>query len=331
MTISSTTDSHDEDFRPSIADAIGVIAEVGQRFVELKERQERSARSWALMRRTALATFVIAGLGAAAFRPGIFSGVDTMPHGQSIAVLSMTGPIGGENASNADTLVPVIRSMCENEAVSGLVIRISSPGGSPTDAERIGSSLSSCGRQKKRVVAVIEGMGASAAYMVALNADSIWVNRYGTVGSIGAVMRSLNVADLAGRAGVSERVIASGELKGGNGLWTPNTEGQTAHYQTLVDGVAGLFEAEVRARRGDRLKVTADMWSGRTWLAGEAKALGLVDEVGVFEDAILSEFGDVPTYEVVLDEPSAAPFDLEGLTKRIGAHVVAELTAERIE
>jgi len=315
----------------SIAESIQTTTDLLVGVIEQSEQRIKNENTWSTFKRSFIVcALIVASLGYAALY-GPMVGFRSGPKEPSVAVIRVAGPIGGMHTSNADTLVPLIRRVCADSNVSGLVMRISSPGGSPTDAERIGSSVAECRGEGKRVVAVIEGMGASAAYMVALEADSIWSNRYGLVGSIGAVMRTMDASELAGRVGLAERVYASGEQKGAGGLLTRSTKAQAESSQGLVDEVGEMFKADVRSRRGDRLKETPDMWSGRTWMAGEAHAIGLIDGVGVFEDIYESEFGEAVKYEVAVRQTLQERLSLEDMLKRVGVHVVSGLSETRIE
>ena len=62
--------------------------------------------------------------------------------------------------------------MFRNPNVKGVVLHIDSPGGAPVEAERISTAITTLkAKHKKEVVAIINNIGASAAYMIALNAD----------------------------------------------------------------------------------------------------------------------------------------------------------------
>ena len=326
----STTGS-DQDALSRIAQSIESTADLLAGVIEQQEQRIRNENTWSTVKRTAALTAIIGFAIAYITLYAPMAWKSRGPAEKSVAVLNIQGRIGGVNTSNADTIAPAIIRACANPNTAGLVLRINSPGGSPSEAERIASAIGGCRENGKRVVAVIEGMGASAGYMLALEADTIWANRYGMVGSIGAVMRSIDGSELAGRLGLRERVYASGGQKSGGGILSPDTEEQKQAARDLVNAAGEMFRDDVRARRGDRLKETEDMWSGRTWLAREAKAVGLIDRVGVFEVAYREEFGDLPKYSVSTRPTFRGRMNLEEVTKRLASAVVTELTAERLE
>lgn len=285
----STPDFHDS----MLERAVGLLEDVGNAVM----RRAQEERRWQLLRRTVLSLFVLAGLAVwvAVYAP--LFGLGHAPTMPGVAVVPITGEIGGMGDARADLIVPRIQAACADDRMQALVLRISSPGGSPTGAERISQSLEDCrtGDHAKPVIAVIEGVGASAAYMIAIHADKIVANRYAQVGSIGAVMHAFDLSDTLGKIGVRQRTFASGDLKAGNSLFVANTPAQDELNQSLVDQVAAQFQAEVIAMRGERLKMESapDLFSGRTWIGPKALELGLIDEVGTYEEVLEANFKGV--------------------------------------
>lgn len=148
---------------------------------------------------------------------GAILGCGAGPSEKSLGVIPIHGEVGGGLAGSADPLVPVIGSPCESPLVHTFMLRISSPGSSPAETERIASSLdfccpTGCASKRKPVVAVIEQVGASAVYTVSMHADEVVASRYALVGSISAVTRSFDASDALNRHGVKERVHASVDL-----------------------------------------------------------------------------------------------------------------------
>jgi protease-4 len=68
-------------------------------------------------------------------------------------------------------------------------------------------------KHNKPIYAAIQNVGASAAYMIAMNTDRIYAGRYSLVGSIGAVMSSWDVHKALNKFDIHQDVYASGQLK----------------------------------------------------------------------------------------------------------------------
>ena len=172
--------------------ALEAFEDLADRFIDRELQNQR----WQLLRRSALSVLVLGVLAmwVALYAP-IF-GIRLGPKVAGVAVVPIAGEIGGRGGVSADLLVPQIQAACRSARMEAVILRISSPVGSPSEAERIGQALDACRSQdtSKPVIAVIEGMGASAAYMVAMQADEVVANRYALVGSIGAVMRTFDAS-----------------------------------------------------------------------------------------------------------------------------------------
>ena len=299
------------------------VVEVAEDALGQFASRQREERRWQIVRRTCLTLIGLMFIAAWVKLYAPILGLNGAARLPGVAVVPIAGDIGGRGGAQADLLVPQIRAACENPQMEALVLRIASPGGSPTEAERIVQSLDACRQpgKSKPVIAVIEEVGASAAYMVAVHADRVVANRYALVGSIGAVMRSLDASGAAARFGVVERVYASGPLKAGNGPLTRNTSAQDRMTQSLVDDTAAMFRDEVVAARGKRLKSTPDLFSGRVWVGPQALSLGLIDEVGTYEQVMATRFKGRPVNDYA-PHPS--------LEDRLGLQAMLESAIERV-
>lgn len=310
----------------------GLLAEFAGFIIE----RDRDERRWKIVKRVAM---IVVALGMATVWVTLYApilGWSSSPHTPVLSVVHISGPIGGSGSGSASALTPAIEKACRSRQTQAVLLRINSPGGSPTDAERIRESLRACRSsnpdvESKKVIALIEGVGASAAYLIAVESDEIWASRYSIVGSIGAVMRTFDAEQALNRLGVKERVFASGELKAGNGTWTPNTPEQDALSQSMVDGIATMFVANVKERRGAKLKPTADMFSGRVWLGQEAVELGLIDGTTTFEVLKQARFPDLPVHEYRPEKSFHDRLGLSMLMREFGAGAAAELRQARWE
>jgi protease-4 len=97
------------------------------------------------------------------------------PFGSVVGVVRIDGEISSQNVASAKHVIPILEKAFANPSVKAVVLSIDSPGGAPAEAERIYAAIESLKRKhQKPVVAVINNMGASAAYMIAVHADKIY-------------------------------------------------------------------------------------------------------------------------------------------------------------
>ena len=203
--------------------------------------------------------------------------------GKNLAVVSITGTMLKSRASmgGGTSTVAVrrqVRAAARDEDVSGILLRIDSPGGTVAGTDLLAREVSEA-RKSKPVLAQIEDVGASAAYWVASQAGRVYAStQTALVGSIGTLLTVDKRAD-----GLA--VFRSGPHKGA-GLDGEITDQQAAHLQALVDGLQAQFsEAVARGRRLTSEQV-AEVATGATWLAGQAMALRLIDGVQSVEQTL---------------------------------------------
>jgi protease IV len=272
----------------------------------LKERA--SDRRWRGVRRALTVLLILAGLGLylALFfyepraRP-LLPGADGY-----IGVVRIDGVIKNSSDASATKVIPALGEAFADPSVKAVVVAIDSPGGAPAEAERINYAL---GELKKRynkpVYAVIENLGASAGYMIAMNTDKVYAGKYSLVGSIGAVLQSWDVHEAINKRDVVQTVYASGALKNMLNPFSPPTEAAGKKAQELVDITGGQFLADFKARRGSKLKEGVTYNTGEIWSGEQAIKLGLVDETGTIEHVAYAANANVKMFKTRSRSPLA--------------------------
>jgi protease-4 len=174
-----------------------------------------------------------------------------------------------------------MRSAFEDAGSRAVVLLINSPGGSPVQAGIINSEILRLkAKHNKPVYAVVEETCASAAYYIAAAADDIFVDKASIVGSIGVLMDGFGFTGVMEKLGVERRLMTAGENKGFLDPFSPQTENQRDHAQSMLDQIHQQFIAAVKAGRGDRLQITSDTFSGLFWTGQQAVEMGLADKLG---------------------------------------------------
>ncbi len=172
--------------------------------------------------------------------------------------------------------------------VKAVVLRINSPGGGVTATDLMYSELRTF-RQRtgKPVVAALLDVAASGGYYLACATDKIYALPTTVTGSIGVIMLTPDVSGTMGKIGLKMNVIKSGPLKDMGSLFREMSPEDKAVFQGLIDGMYARFVDVVGQSRTalspDEVRTLAD---GRVYLAAEAKARGLIDEIGTLHDAL---------------------------------------------
>jgi len=216
------------------------------------------------------------------------------PSKDSVGVIELAGEMVDGKQASADRVIPALRRAFESEHVKAVVLKIDSPGGAPLEAERIYTAIDSWrATHPKPVIAVINNLGASAAYMVALHCDEIYAGKYSLVGSIGAVLSGWDFHKALERVDVGQRVYASGNLKAMLNPYLPMSPEAEFKAKDLVAKMGKQFRDELETQRKGKLKDGVDFGSGEIWGGMEAHNLGLVDGVSTLDQVVKSRWPDL--------------------------------------
>lgn len=208
----------------------------------------------------------------------------------SVAIIDLQGPLtkyGSSLASGTSMTLArrLVRLAARDDAVSAIVLRIDSPGGTVSGTDDLGQDVAAAAEQKP-VVAYIEDTGASGAYWIASQAQKIYANRSAMIGSIGVYASLVDSSAQAEQEGLKVHVLRTGEFKGDAVPGAPISDATLADRQKLVDATHDRFVRVVSLGRKLTLARTRELADGRVYLAPEAKELGLIDEIRAFDDVV---------------------------------------------
>ena len=212
-----------------------------------------------------------------------------------ILLVDVSGMISSEDKESFYTYPSMIATIKEeltrasrDESVKALVLRINTPGGTVTASDIIHHELKLFKASRKiPVVASIMDVGASGGYYIASAADRILAHPSTVTGSIGVIMLTVNAHGLLEKVGVEASAITSGPRKDMGSPFRAMTAEERGIFQGLIDSFYQRFLAVVQEGRPnlqmEQIKKLAD---GRIYTGDQAKAAGLVDDIGYLEEAI---------------------------------------------
>lgn len=221
--------------------------------------------------------------------------------GDHIAVLYAVGDIvdSGDEGIVGKTIVPQIIGLADNEKVSGLVLRVNSPGGSAFASEQIWEALDYFKSKGKPFFVSMGDYAASGGYYISCGADCIYADATTLTGSIGVFGMIPDFSGLVtGKLGVTFSDVSSSPNATFMSLMQPMTEQQRASMQRYVEDTYDVFTgrvAEGRHMSVDSVKAIAE---GRVWIGSSAVELGLVDHIGSLHaciEAIADSLGMEPS------------------------------------
>jgi ClpP class serine protease len=204
----------------------------------------------------------------------------------NVAVLGVEGPLFRyanlftmfSGAESYELLATDFNAALDNPNVESIVLAINSPGGM-TDGASEFSNMVYGARKKKKVVAYVSHMGASAAYWIASAASQIIMADTASVGSIGTVARiqtdkEKDVVEIVSSQSPKKRVDVKKE------------EGRAA-VQEYVDALSKVFIDTVARNRGVSAEtVLKDYGQGGIVVGENAVKIGMADKIGSLESVI---------------------------------------------
>ena len=210
---------------------------------------------------------------------------------KKIAIIDVSGTIMEGEDSFTMRQVNRVR---EDDSVVGVVLRISSPGGTVTGSDYIYHHLRELVEQRK--IPLVVSMGsvcASGGYYIAMavgdEKDAIFAEPTTWTGSIGVIIPHFDVSGGLAKLGISEDSIASAPLKAMGAPTRPMSEAERKILQGLVDASFKEFKEIVVAGRpkfkDDKAALDA-VTTGQIFTAHQALDQGLVDKIGFIEAAI---------------------------------------------
>ena len=227
-----------------------------------------------------------------------------------IGTLIPRGPVSATRygVTSYEALRDELRRASEDQAVSTIVLMIDSPGGYVTGVDATGEAILAT-RRVKPVVAVVEGMCASAAYWLASQCDLIVAAPFAQLGSIGALQVHVEASRALDAAGIKVTIIRAGARKADANPFEPLVDAARADAQAGVDRIRTAFAAAVVAGRAradlDVAKVLGT--EAAMFDADRAVALGLADRIGSLDRFIGGMPSPATLRRAMLEPVAAAP------------------------
>lgn len=198
--------------------------------------------------------------------------------GGAIAVLELKGVI-----LDSKKLLAQLKRAAKDDYVRGVVLRLNSPGGAVAPSQEIYDAVK---KFPKPLVASMASVAASGAYYIACGSKKVYSNPGTITGSIGVIMEFANLEKLYQWAKIERYSIKTGKFKDAGADHRSMTPEERKLLQAMVDDVLSQFKQAVVEGRGLKPAEVDRVADGRIFSGAQAKAAGLIDELGGIEDAI---------------------------------------------
>ena len=203
--------------------------------------------------------------------------------GDKVAVVPIDGLIDDNSTQSFDT---VLKDVEKDSAVRALVVEIDTPGGSATASDEMYHRLDRFKNDKHiPIVIAMRGMATSGGYYVSAAGDYIFAEPGCLTGNIGVLFPRFNLCQMINKWGAYESTLTATTVghsyKNAGSMFEPTNPADEVYLQGLVDGTFAQFKSVVQiGRKGKLNNKEGDIFSGKAFIASDALARGLIDQIG---------------------------------------------------
>ena len=213
---------------------------------------------------------------------------------EGVAVISAMGGLVHRTRLEADSSLLIgyndlgadLEDALAKSEVHAIALVMDSPGGEVSGAFELAERIYAA-RGSKPIVAVADGMAASAAYLAASAADEVVLSATSYVGSIGVVMRHVDFSRALANEGISVSHIFAGDHKVDGNPYQPLPDAVRANLQADIEGLYQMFIQAVAQHRGMTERAVRDTRAS-VYRGVAAVAARLADRIGT-ADAVITE------------------------------------------
>jgi protease-4 len=197
----------------------------------------------------------------------------------------------GANSFNEDQgitasgLTRVLKQVQNDASISGVILRVNSPGGDGVASDEILDQAKDLSKKKPLVISMSD-LAASGGYFISMTGDPIVAYPNTLTGSIGVIFAKPNLHGLYDKIGLNKQVLIRGHYAALDSDYEPLTGDALQKLREQIDEFYRVFVSRVadgRKRSFDQIEPLAQ---GRVWLGEQASKNGLVDQLGGIDRAI---------------------------------------------
>ncbi|NEQ95719.1 MAG: signal peptide peptidase SppA [Cyanothece sp. SIO2G6] len=226
------------------------------------------------------------------------------------------GQIGG------DRFARILRDIRLDEEIAAVVLRVNSPGGSASAADKIAREVQLI-QADKPVIVSMGNLAASGGYLIATHSQTIFASPNTITGSIGVFGLLTNFQDIANRNGITWDVVKTGEYADIGTVSRPPTEEELSIFQRFVNEVYDDFLQNVVESRPLSRAELEPIAQGRVWAGNKAQSLALIDELGGLNAAVAAAAAAADLGEdwSIAEYPEPRSFETELVQQLFGSRL----------
>jgi protease-4 len=198
-----------------------------------------------------------------------------------IAEISIEGFISDNKTRNSK-----LEKIANNDKIKAVILNINSPGGTFVGGENLYHNIKKISA-KKPVVALIGEQGTSAAYLASLGANQIFAFNGSLVGSVGVLLQSFEVTELAKKIGVKPIILKSSKFKASpHPAESMDNENKQYLQDVITDSQIIFVEFVKQSRKSMSEETLKEVSLGKVYVGSKAQKMNLIDKIGQKDNAL---------------------------------------------
>ncbi|HUS07444.1 MAG TPA: signal peptide peptidase SppA [Bryobacteraceae bacterium] len=193
--------------------------------------------------------------------------------------------MGTDEGFSSGAFSKMLREVGNDKNISGVILRVDSPGGDAIASDEMLREVRLLSKKKPMVVSMSD-VAASGGYYISMTGDPVLAYAGTYTGSIGVVFLKPNLRGLYDKLGIQKDIMARGKNADIDSDYHPMTPEARAKLRQSLEDFYKDFVTNVANGRKRRYEEVEPLSQGRVWLGSQAKAQGLVDEIGGLDRAV---------------------------------------------
>ena len=255
-------------------------------------------------------------------------GVPLTGGGRRVALIVGQGEItagtGNETADDESFtgtgFIKLLKQVENDSSIQGVIMRIDSPGGDAIASDDILHEVKNLSKKKPLVISMGD-VAASGGYYVAVTGDPIIAYPNTITGSIGVIFARFTLRGLYEKIGIDKQLLTRGRYADLDSEYVPLNDAEREKLTGQIDAFYRAFVSRVADGRKKPFDQIEPLAQGRVWVGTQAKANGLVDQLGGLDRAI----------EVLKQQAHMAPSERVTLVPYPGRRSVLDLLFSRTD
>ena len=195
-----------------------------------------------------------------------------------------TGSDGIQSTGSA-SVIRDLKHVREDPGVAGIIIRVSSPGGSGLASDLVWHELLQT-KEEKPVIISMGDVAASGGYYVALAGTTVFAEEGTITGSIGVIAGKAVLQGLYAQLGLDKEILTRGKRAALFSDYLAFGPAEQERMDIEIQSFYRDFVKKVAQCRSLSYETVDACAQGRVWSGRQAMARGLVDRIGGLEEAL---------------------------------------------